>query len=99
LRSLYFALAGMLDLFKYLKVALAAVLALIGAKMLTAAWLKQVIGPNFNLYLLGVVLLILTVGVVASVIANRRERRGYSSVLVPALERRGAGCPWKGESA
>jgi tellurite resistance protein TerC len=72
LRSLYFALAGVIGLFRYLKVALAAVLALVGAKMLAAVWLKQVIGPNFNLYLLAVVLLILATGVVASVIANRR---------------------------
>jgi tellurite resistance protein TerC len=74
LRSLYFALAGVIDLFKYLKVALAAVLALVGAKMLAATWLKAVIGPNFNLYLLAAVMLILTTGVVASVIANRRGR-------------------------
>jgi tellurite resistance protein TerC len=75
LRSLYFALAGMIDLFKYLKVALAAVLALVGVKMLTASWLKDVIGPNFNLYLLAAVLLILATGVVASLLADRRARR------------------------
>ena len=72
LRSLYFALAGMIDKFKYLKVSLAAVLALVGVKMLAASWLKDAVGPNFNLYLLAVVLLILAAGVVASVIANRR---------------------------
>ncbi len=80
LRSLYFALAGMIAVFKYLKVTLAAVLALVGVKMLTAEWLKAAIGPNFNLYLLLIVLLILAVGVVASVIANRRGR----SRAVPA---------------
>ncbi len=73
LRSLYFALAGMIDKFKYLKVSLAAVLALVGVKMLMASWLKQVVGPHFNFYLLGVILLILATGVVASVIVNRRE--------------------------
>jgi tellurite resistance protein TerC len=75
LRSLYFALAGMIDQFRYLKVALALVLMVVGAKMMTHAWLKALLGPGFNLYLLGVVLLILACGVVASVVAARRDRR------------------------
>jgi tellurite resistance protein TerC len=62
LRSLYFALAGMMDKFRYLKVSLAIVLALVGAKMLAASWLKATIGPNFNFYLLGAVLLTLAGG-------------------------------------
>ncbi|RPI01101.1 MAG: TerC/Alx family metal homeostasis membrane protein, partial [Ignavibacteriae bacterium] len=57
LRSLYFALAGMLTKFKYLKPALAMVLLLVGIKMLIAVWLKEVLGEYFNLYLLGAVLL------------------------------------------
>ena len=73
LRSLYFALAGMMDKFRYLKVSLAAVLGVVGVKMLAAKWLKEAIGPNFNLYLLVVVLMILAAGVVASLIANRRR--------------------------
>jgi tellurite resistance protein TerC len=73
LRSLYFALAGAIETFKYLKVSLAAVLAVVGAKMLAMDWLKANIGPNFNLYLLAVVLLILMIGVVASIVANRRK--------------------------
>jgi len=71
LRSLYFALAGMLGLFRYLKPALAIVLVVVGVKMLTASWLKEILGGNFNLYLLGVVLGILAVGVGASLVANR----------------------------
>ena len=66
LRSLYFALAGMIEKFRYLKVSLALVLILVGVKMMAHAWLKQVLGANFNLYLLAVVLLILAGGVVAS---------------------------------
>lgn len=73
LRSLYFALAGMIDKFRYLKVALAAVLMVVGVKMMTHAWLKQVLGQHFNLYLLGVVLAILAAGVAASLWATRRE--------------------------
>ena len=76
LRSLYFALAGMMDKFRYLKVSLAVVLAVVGVKMLAAPWLKQVLGSAFNLYLLAIVLLILGTGVVASMVANRRDRAG-----------------------
>ena len=73
LRSLYFALAGMIDKFRYLKVSLAAVLGVVGAKMLAASWLKATIGPNFNLYLLAAVLLTLAAGVVASIVVDRRK--------------------------
>ncbi|HSI32479.1 MAG: TerC family protein [Phycisphaerae bacterium] len=75
LRSLYFALAGMMDKFRYLKLALAVVLVTVGIKMLTAQWLKLWLGEHFNLYLLGTVFLILIVGVIASIRANRRDAR------------------------
>ncbi len=74
LRSLYFALAGMIDEFRHLKVALAFVLMVVGVKMMTHVWLKELLGRHFNLYLLGLVLLILASGVVASLVASRRER-------------------------
>ncbi|HUL78071.1 MAG TPA: TerC family protein [Vicinamibacteria bacterium] len=66
LRSLYFALAGAIEAFRYLKVSLAVVLAVVGVKMLAHTWLKSLLGPSFNLYLLLVVLGILALGVVAS---------------------------------
>ena len=75
LRSLYFALGGMLEQFRYLKVALALVLMVVGVKMLIAKWLKALLGSGFNFYLLGVVLLILAGGVVVSLIADRRHER------------------------
>jgi tellurite resistance protein TerC len=75
LRSLYFALSGAITKFRYLKVSLAAILGLVGLKMLAAEWLKDVIGPSFNFYLLGIVAVILGVGVLASVIVTRREDR------------------------
>jgi len=68
LRSLYFALAGMIDKFRYLKVSLAAILAVVGVKMLISNWLKEVLGPNFNFYLLATVLSILAAGTVASIL-------------------------------
>lgn len=75
LRSLYFALAGMIDKFRYLKVSLAAVLGLVGVKMLAIDWLKHAVGPRINLYVLGVILGILGAGVLASHLANRREAK------------------------
>jgi tellurite resistance protein TerC len=71
LRSLYFALAGALHLFKYLKHALAAVLLTVGVKMLAHSWFERVLGPNFNLYLLGAVVMILGIGVLVSLIERR----------------------------
>ena len=75
LRSLYFALAGMISKFKYLKPALAMVLLVVGVKMLTAKWLKEVLGEYFNFYLLGVVLLILAVGVVGSLLVRSSQEK------------------------
>jgi tellurite resistance protein TerC len=73
LRSLYFALAGMVRKFRYLKVSLALVLMVVGIKMLLAEWLKLALGKHSNLYLLMVVLGILAVGVVGSLVADRRS--------------------------
>jgi tellurite resistance protein TerC len=73
LRSLYFALAGMIDTFRYLKPALAIVLFVVGVKMLAASWLKSILGEHFNFYLLGVVLLILAGGVAASLLHRRKD--------------------------
>jgi TerC family integral membrane protein len=71
LRSLYFALAGALHSLPYLKHALAAVLLTVGSKMLAHSWLEQMLGDNFNLYMLGVVVAILGLGVFVSLIALR----------------------------
>jgi tellurite resistance protein TerC len=75
LRSMYFALAGAMNSLRYLKVALAVVLAVVGIKMLAAEWFKGLLGEHFNLYLLAAVLGILGTGVVASLVANKREAR------------------------
>ena len=72
LRSLYFALSGMVERFKYLKTSLALVLILIGIKMITHVQLKELLGSLFNLYVLAMVLLILAAGVVASLVSTRR---------------------------
>jgi tellurite resistance protein TerC len=64
LRSLYFALAGVMNKFHYLKIGLGAVLAFVGVKMLLAhtAWRID------TLVSLGVVAGILTISIVASLL-------------------------------
>jgi tellurite resistance protein TerC len=70
LRSLYFALAGAVDRFRYLRTALGLLLVLIGTKFL----LKDVLveGPATVFYTLGAVALILAGGIIASVIFGKR---------------------------
>jgi tellurite resistance protein TerC len=68
LRSLYFAVAGLMALFKYLKISLVFVLGLIGVKMMLHHHLAV-----SNVLSLTVILSFLLIGVLASVRANRRE--------------------------
>jgi tellurite resistance protein TerC len=82
LRSLYFALAGMIESFRYLKVALAFVLMTVGVKMLTHTWLKPLIGEHFNLVMLGAVLAILAAGVFASLL-TRKPMKEAEDVVSP----------------
>ena len=72
LRSLYFALAGMIEKFRYLKVSLAFVLLLVGIKMMAHTWLRELLGDSFNLFLLAAVVLILAAGVIASMASAKR---------------------------
>jgi tellurite resistance protein TerC len=72
LRSLYFGLAGLIERFKYLKVSLSIILALVGVKMLTSKWLVQVVGESLNFWMLGLVAGILLAGALAS---NWRQER------------------------
>ncbi len=68
LRSLYFAVAGLMALFKYLKISLVFVLGFIGVKMMLHH--HVVIS---NLVSLAVIVVTLGIGVAASVRASRRE--------------------------
>ncbi len=74
LRSLYFALAGIVQKVRYLRIALAAVLMIVGFKMMLAKWLKLALGEHFNLILLMVIAVVLTCGVLGSIAADRRDR-------------------------
>lgn len=71
LRSLYFALAGIIQKFYYLKLSLALLLALVGVKMLLKDVLHALPGKTY--YTLGAIAIILTGGIVASLIRARRH--------------------------
>jgi tellurite resistance protein TerC len=66
LRSLYFLLAGVMHKFEYLKLGLAAILVFVGVKMALVDWLKIPSGIS-----LGVIALILTVAIAASLLKAR----------------------------
>lgn len=76
LRSLYFALAAVMDKFRYLKVSLVFVLAFVGVKMLLAHHYPI---PTF--FSLSVILGILLVGIAASLYASRRDTAKLRSPL------------------
>jgi tellurite resistance protein TerC len=71
LRALYFLLAGVMDMFRYLNYGLAAVLIFVGIKMV-GEWYTghHLFAPSISL---GMILSLLGVSVVASIVANRRE--------------------------
>lgn len=73
LRSLYFALAGMIAKFHYLKPALSLILLVVGVKMLTAKWLKLWLGDSFNLIVLSLIVGILVTGVITSLLVTPRN--------------------------
>jgi tellurite resistance protein TerC len=74
LRSLYFGLAGLIERFKYLKVSLSVILALVGVKMLTSKWLVQWFGESLNFWMLGLVAGILLAGALASMRDDKPPR-------------------------
>jgi tellurite resistance protein TerC len=79
LRSLYFALAGLISKFRYLKPALSLILVLVGIKMLAAKWLKIWLGDSFNLTVLVVIIAILATGVITSMIVGAEDEENSHS--------------------
>ena len=88
LRSLFFALADILERFHYLKLSLAVLLVLIGVKMLLKDVLEDV--PGLTYYTLGVIAFVLAAGVVASLIRARRmqSEAGDAAAVQRAAEAR-----------
>ena len=77
LRSLYFALSGIMPLFKYLKYALAGILTFIGIKMCVNEFTSDC-GYGFhisNFASLGVIITFLTVSILASVYNKKKESK------------------------
>ncbi|MDR3191223.1 MAG: TerC family protein [Lactobacillaceae bacterium] len=77
LRSLYFALSGILPMFRYIKYALAIILAFIGVKMLVNEGAKLL---DWHIHIsnvasLIVIITLLTLSIVASVIVERAQKR------------------------
>ena len=70
LRSLYFALSGIMQLFRFLKVGLAVILVFIGVKMLIEPWLKVTTATS-----LGVIAGVLTTSVLMSVLIKAPEKK------------------------
>lgn len=77
LRSLYFALADLMDKFRYLKTSLVFLLAYIGGKMIIVHYYKSHVDEKFTVdavFSLVIIAMILAVGVLASLMAGRRRR-------------------------
>jgi len=68
LRALYFALAGVMDLFHFLHYGLSVILVFVGLKMIVSHWVKIPIGIA-----LGVVVVVLAVSVVASLVWPKKN--------------------------
>lgn len=68
LRALYFALSGIMQMFKYLHYGLAAILIFVGVKMLISEFYKVPVGIA-----LGMIMLILSVSIAASLLVKDKE--------------------------
>src|SRR5487761_861627 len=75
LRALYFLLAGAMDMFRYLRYGLAAILIFVGAKMLVAGWVEEHVHAIPIWFSLAVIVALLSIAILASVIAAQREHR------------------------
>ena len=78
LRALYFLLAGMVDVFRYLHYGLAAVLGFVGLKMIAEYWVQHEEGEHLvsPVLSLTVIALLLGLSIVASLVAQYRAGPG-----------------------
>jgi tellurite resistance protein TerC len=76
LRALYFLLADLRDKFDYLQPGLAVILAFVGVKMIISEWYHIPTPVS-----LGVIVLVLTVAIVASIKLDRSDQHGPDEVL------------------
>jgi tellurite resistance protein TerC len=73
LRALYFLLAGVMNLFRYLNYGLAAVLVFVGFKMIAEFWFELHFFKDYPWASLAVIAVLLTISIVASLLAQHRE--------------------------
>jgi tellurite resistance protein TerC len=76
LRSLYFAVSGVMELFRFLKIGLALVLTFVGVKMCSSGFLEIPV-----VYSLGIIVSILLVSVLASMAIKKKEEINKHSTL------------------
>jgi len=76
LRSLYFALAGMLDRLRYLNYGLAALLAFAALKMLAARWMQ--VPVTISLAVIGAILA--ACAVASAVMGKKKEQDSVSAI-------------------
>jgi tellurite resistance protein TerC len=84
LRSLYFALAHLIDRFHYLNRALAAILALIGLKLLLKDALHGI--PGLTYYVLAAIAFLLAAGIGASLVRPKPRRERGEQTAAESLE-------------
>ena len=81
LRSLYFALAGIMEKFRYLKMSLVFILAFVGIKMLLSHHY-----PVPTPFSLAVILGLLSIGIIASVLGARKDTAALISPIADEIE-------------
>jgi tellurite resistance protein TerC len=74
LRALYFLLAGVMELFRFLNYGLSAVLVFVGAKMVLEFWLGHDILPAVAS--LAIIISLLAIAILASILVPKRESAG-----------------------
>jgi tellurite resistance protein TerC len=79
LRSLYFVIAAMIAKFKYLQISLSIILAYVGAKLLCIDLIHRAgLEETMTLVSLGVIVVVMSVGIFASVGANKTSNKTSS---------------------
>jgi tellurite resistance protein TerC len=94
LRALYFLLAGVMGMFRYLHYGLAAVLVFVGCKMIAEYWLEWTALKESPWISLAVIVGLLGISIVASMVAqrsNKEESSGESDGKTPEEETAQAG--------
>ena len=91
LRSLFFTVAGLMDKFRYLNISLAFVLGYVGVKMLLSHYYPIPIPIS-----LAIIAAILSSGILASLLAARRQRGSRPPPMIKEMDQFAASAPKRG---